>query len=139
MDELTSLTQSRSKKILIVEDHDSMRHLLSLELSLMGFEAITARNGREGVEKAVAERPDLVLLDFMMPEMNGWDVAKNLRERPETRDIPIVAETALFSQCERNTCLEAGCDDYLVKPFTYEDLEEKVRAFTRESFAVGRS
>jgi DNA-binding response OmpR family regulator len=135
MDVRTNVPQSRSKKILIVEDHDSMRHLLSVEISLMGFEAVTASGGKEGVAKAVAEKPDLVLLDIMMPEMDGWDVARNLRAHPETKDIPIVAETALFSQRELNTCLQAGCDDYLVKPFTYEDLEDKVRAFTREPFA----
>jgi CheY-like chemotaxis protein len=130
MDERTNLPQRGIKKILIVEDHESMRRLLSLEVSLMGFEPITASNGREGVERALAEKPDLVLLDLMMPEMDGWEAAKTLRSRPETRDIPILAETALFRQPDLNTCLLAGCDDYLVKPFTYEDLEEKLRALS---------
>jgi CheY-like chemotaxis protein len=130
MDERTNLPKSRIKKILIVEDHDSMRHLLSLEISLMGFQPITASNGREGVEKALEEKPDLVLLDFMMPEMDGWEAARTLRSRPETRDIPILAETALFRQPDLNACLLAGCDDYLVKPFSYEDLEGKLRALS---------
>jgi two-component system, cell cycle response regulator DivK len=121
-------SQGRMKKILIVEDHPHMRRLLMLELSLMGFEIITANNGREGVEKALAERPDLILLDFMLPEMDGWEAARSLRACPETKDIPIVAETALFRQPDLNSCLQAGCDDYLVKPFTYKDLEKKLRA-----------
>jgi CheY-like chemotaxis protein len=117
------------KKILIVEDHPDMRHLLSLELALMGFETITAQNGREGFEKAVSEKPDLVLLDIMMPEMDGREAARRLRAHPETKDIPIVAETALSREPELNSCLEAGCNDYLVKPFTLTDLEKKLRAF----------
>jgi CheY-like chemotaxis protein len=121
--------QPRMKKILIVEDHPDMRHLLSLELSVMGFEPITAENGREGVEKAISEKPDLVLLDVMMPEMDGWDAARILRANPETKDIPIVAETALSDQRDLNSCLQAGCNDYLVKPFTYKDLQQKLRAF----------
>ena len=119
---------SDMKKVLVVEDHPDMRKLLSLELELMGFEPITARGGKEGVEKALSEKPHLVLLDICMPDMDGRDVARILRARPETKDIPIVAETALSNQRDLNSCLQAGCDDCLVKPFTYKDLEEKLHA-----------
>lgn len=121
--------QSRAKKILIVEDHPDMRRLLSLELTVMGFEAITAQNGREGVEMAISEQPDLVLLDLMMPEMDGWNAARILRATPETKDIPILAETALANWKDLSSCMEAGCNDYLVKPFTYEELQQKISAF----------
>jgi CheY-like chemotaxis protein len=117
------------KKVLVVEDHPDMRKLLSLELELMGFEPITAQSGKEGIEKAISEKPHLVLLDILMPDMDGRDAVRILRANPETKDIPIVAETALSHQRELNSCLQAGCNDYLVKPFTYKDLEEKIRGF----------
>ncbi len=106
------------KKILIIEDHPDMRKLLSLEVELMGFTPITAGGGKEGIEKALSERPHLVPLDICMPDLDGRDAARILRANPKTKDIPIVAETALSNQRDSNSCLQAGCDDYLVKPFT---------------------
>jgi CheY-like chemotaxis protein len=117
------------KKVLIVEDNPDMRKLLSLELEVLGYEPITAAGGKEGIEKAISEKPQLVLLDIFMPDMDGRDTARILRGNPETKDIPIVAETALTSQRDLNTCLDAGCNDYLVKPFTYKDLEKKLHVF----------
>jgi CheY-like chemotaxis protein len=117
------------KKILVVEDNADMRKLLTLELELMGFDPIAASGGKEGIAKAISEKPDLVLLDILMPDMDGRDTARTLRANPETKDIPIVAETALSSQRDLNTCLRAGCNDYLVKPFSYNDLENKLHAF----------
>jgi CheY-like chemotaxis protein len=114
------------KRILVVEDHPDMRKLLTLELELMGFEAIVARDGKEGIEKAISEKPHLVLLDILMPDMDGRDAARILRATPATKDIPIIAETALSYQKDLNSCLQAGCNDYLVKPFTYKDLEKKL-------------
>jgi two-component system, cell cycle response regulator DivK len=96
---------------------------------VMGFEPITAQNGREGVEKAVSEKPDLVLLDVLMPEMDGWNTARMLRAIPQTKDIPILAETALAAREDLDSCLQAGCNDYLVKPFTYDELQQKISAF----------
>ncbi len=119
------------KRILIVEDHPDMRKLLSLELELMGFQPITAAGGKEGIEKALSERPHLVLLDICMPDLDGRDAARILRANPNTKDIPIVAETALSNQRDLDSCLKAGCNDYLVKPFTYEDLETKIHVFVR--------
>jgi len=117
------------KKVLVVEDNPDMRKLLSIELELMGFEPITAAGGKEGIEKAISEKPDLVLLDILMPDMDGRDTARILRRNAETKDIPIIAETALSDRRDLNTCLDAGCNDYLVKPFSYKDLEEKLRVF----------
>lgn len=92
----------------------------------MGFEVIMARDGREGIEKAISEKPHLVLLDILMPDMDGRDAARILRATPATKDIPIIAETALSYQNDLNSCLQAGCNDYLVKPFTYKDLQKKL-------------
>ena len=117
------------KKILIVEDNPDMRKLLNLELELMGFEPILAGGGKEGIEKAISEKPHLVLLDIFMPDMDGRDTARILRRNPETKDIPIVAEMALSDRKDLSNCLRAGCNDYLVKPFSYKDLEEKLHGF----------
>ncbi len=117
------------KKVLVVEDNPDLRKLLTLELELMGFSPIAAAGGQEGILKATSEKPDLILLDILMPDMDGRETARTLRSNPDTKDIPIVAETALSSDRDLLSCLRAGCDDYLVKPFTYDELENKLHAF----------
>jgi two-component system alkaline phosphatase synthesis response regulator PhoP len=115
------------KKVLIVEDHADMRELLSWQIELMGFIPVTAKHGKEGVEKAVAEKPQLILMDIMMPGMDGRETARALRENPETKNIPILAATALFRDSDLKSCLEAGCNAYIVKPFTFQELQTKLR------------
>ena len=122
-------TMDLMKKILIVEDHADMRELLTWQIELMGFLPIPAKHGKEGVEKAVAEQPNLILLDIMMPGMDGWEAARTLRANPETKDIPILAATALFRDSDLKSCLDAGCNGYIVKPFTFQELQGKVREF----------
>ena len=117
------------KKILIIEDHADMRELLTWQIELMGFMPIPAKHGKEGVEKAVAEQPNLILLDIMMPGMDGWEAARTLRANPETKDIPILAATALFRDSDLKSCLDAGCNGYIVKPFTFQELQGKVREY----------
>lgn len=117
------------KKILMVENHPDMRELLVWELETLGFLPVAAKNGKEAVEKALQEKPLLILMDIMMPEMDGREAARIIRANPETRDIPIVATTVLFGESDLRRCLEAGCDDYLVKPFTLRQLEDKIQEF----------
>jgi two-component system, cell cycle response regulator DivK len=123
------MTTDLMKKILIVEDHADMRELLTWQIELMGFLPIPAKHGKEGVEKAVAEQPNLILLDIMMPGMDGWEAARTLRANPETKDIPILAATALFRDSDLKSCLDAGCNGYIVKPFTFQELQGKVREY----------
>jgi CheY-like chemotaxis protein len=127
------MTTDLMKKILIVEDHADMRELLTWQIELMGFMPIPAKHGKEGVEKAVAEQPNLILLDIMMPGMDGWEAARTLRATPETKDIPILAATALFRDSDLKSCLDAGCNGYIVKPFTFQELQGKVREFISSS------
>ena len=115
------------KKILIIEDHADMRELLTWQIELMGFVPIPARRGREGVERALAEKPQLIIMDIMMPGMDGWEATGELRANAETKDIAILAATALFRDSDLKTCLEAGCNGYIVKPFTFQELQGKVR------------
>ena len=129
MDSVQPETTDLMKKILIVEDHADMRELLTWQIELMGFLPIPAKHGKEGVEKAVAEQPNLILLDIMMPGMDGWEAARTLRANPETKDIPILAATALFRDSDLKSCLDAGCNGYIVKPFTFQELQGKVREF----------
>jgi two-component system, cell cycle response regulator DivK len=114
-------------KILIVEDNPDMRDLLALRVQLTGYIPILASHGKEGIEKANAERPDLILMDMMMPVMDGWEAARILRASRETKDIPILARTALFRSDDLKGCLDAGCNGYIVKPFNGEDLQRKIR------------
>jgi CheY-like chemotaxis protein len=115
------------RKVLIVEDHPDMRELLSWQIELMGFIPILARHGKEGLQKAVAEKPELILMDIMMPGMDGWEAVRVMRATPETKDIPILAATALFRDSDLKTCMEAGCNSYIVKPFTFLELQSKIR------------
>ena len=118
-------------KILLVEDHTELRHVLGHQLESMGFTAITAKNGRERVETAVAEKPDLVMMDSLMPEMDGWEATRVLRADPQTKDIPILASTALFRPSDLKTWIDVGCDDYIIKPFTSDELLRKITALIR--------
>jgi two-component system, cell cycle response regulator DivK len=114
-------------KVLIVEDHPDMRDLLGIIVERLGYLPVLANEGEEGVEKAIAEKPNLILLDMMMPKMDGRKVARRLRANPETKDIPILAITALNRSHDLNACLLAGCNGYIVKPFEVRDLQGKIR------------
>ncbi len=118
-------------KILLVEDHPELRHVLGRQLEWMGFTAITAKNGREGVETAVAERPDLILMNSLMPEMDGWEATRVLRADPQTKEIPILASTALGRPSDLKAWIDVGCDDYIIKPFTSDELLRKITALIR--------
>ena len=114
-------------KVLIVEDHPDMRNLLGIIVERLGYLPVLANEGEEGVEKAIAEKPSLILLDMVMPKMDGREVARRLRANPQTKEIPILAITALFRSQDLNACLLAGCNGYIVKPFGVEDLQAKIR------------
>ncbi len=115
------------KKALVIEDHPDMLDVLSRQLEMLGFAVFTASNGEEGVEKASGEKPDLILMDIMMPGMDGREATRRIRSNPMSKDIPILATTVLFRESELNQCIEAGCNDYMVKPFTFKELREKIK------------
>jgi len=117
----------KMNKILIIEDHADMRELLAWQIELMGFMPISAKQGREGVEKALTEKPQLIIMDIMMPGMDGWEAAKQIRAHPDIKDTPILAATALFRDSDLKNCMDAGCNGYIVKPFTFQELQSKVR------------
>lgn len=120
--------KTMAKKILIVEDEANIRELLRLYLEREGYTVVEAENGVEGVKLWKTERPDMLLLDVMMPVMDGWAVCKEIRE---TSDVPIIMLTAKGETADRVSGLEMGADDYIVKPLEMPEVIARVRAVFR--------
>ncbi|NIO10840.1 MAG: response regulator [Deltaproteobacteria bacterium] len=121
----------KKKKILIVEDNPDLSKVLELLLK-SPYETVTANNGEEAVDVAVTEAPDLIIMDLMMPEMNGFEATRLIRQVPKTRSIPIMAITAGLSSCIQEECDRMGFDDFMTKPFTYEQLIARVRKLLKQ-------
>jgi two-component system KDP operon response regulator KdpE len=117
--------------ILAVDDEAGILRLIKLELSSQGFRVVVANDGEEALRLAEQQRPDIVILDVMMPEMSGLEVMRRLRERTS---IPIILLTAKDHDEDKVRGLELGADDYLVKPFNPEELSARVRAVLRRGF-----
>ena len=117
-------------KILIVEDNEMNRDMLSRRLLKKGFEIIIAVDGAEGVEKTISEKPDLVLMDMSLPVMDGWEATKNLKANNETAKIPIIALTAHAMAQDKEKALAAGCDEYDTKPIDLNRLLSKISSLT---------
>ncbi len=132
----TALDQFRMKKALIVEDHPDLLDALAQQLKRLGFAVISADNGLGGVEKALTEKPDLILMDIMMPGMDGREATRRIRFNPETKEIPILAITALFRESELRGCIEAGCNDYIVKTLTFEKLQCNIQDFIPSAWSI---
>ncbi|WMM02289.1 response regulator transcription factor [Lactococcus lactis] len=117
-----------SKKILIIEDEKNLARFVSLELEHEGYATEIKDNGRSGLEEASSKDYDLILLDLMLPELDGFEVARRLRKE---KDTPIIMMTARDSTMDRVAGLDIGADDYITKPFVIEELLARVRAFFR--------
>jgi CheY-like chemotaxis protein/CRP-like cAMP-binding protein len=109
------------RTILIIDDHDEIRENIAEILSLGGYRTITAENGKRGIEQAIKEKPDLIVCDIMMPELDGYGVLHLLRKNSETEDIPLIFLTAKAERSDLRKGMEMGADDYVTKPF--EELE----------------
>ena len=119
-----------SEKILVIDDEEPTAQLIGMLLERRGFEVIKAYRAEEGLRKAYRHQPDLVLLDIMMPDMDGWEVCKRLREMS---DVPIVFLTARGEVRDVVKGLEMGADDYVVKPYDNDELVARVKAHLRRS------
>ena len=130
------MANSTIRKIVCIEDEPEMIELVKLILTRHGFEVHGALGGREGLEKVVEVQPDLVLLDLMMPEMDGWQVFQTLRVTPETSKIPVIIVTAKAQSIDKVLGLHiAKVDDYITKPFGPQELLQSVQKVlsTRDS------
>ena len=116
------------QKILVADDEASIRRILETRLKMVGYDVVTAEDGEEAVEVFNKTNPDLVVLDVMMPKMDGYGVTREIRR---TSDVPIIILTALGDVSERITGLELGADDYVIKPFSPKELEARVKAVLR--------
>lgn len=117
-------------RILLVEDHEEISDFLSRRLKRRGYEVTVAVDGQEGVDKARAEPPDVVLLDMNLPVMDGWTAAGVLKSSAEAGKIPIIALTAHAMSGDREKALAAGCDEYHPKPVDFSRLLEQIEALT---------
>ena len=113
------------KKILIVEDNPDLLNLLQILLR-DPYDTIQAMNGKEAVESANLGMPDLILMDILIPEMNGIEATRLIQKSPKTRSIPILALTAVNNTKTKEACLKSGCNDYILKPFIPSHLVESI-------------
>ena len=121
-------------KILLVEDNEMNRDMLSRRLERRGFEVIVAIDGQQGVDRAIADRPDLILMDMSLPVLDGWQATRQIKTAGATRAIPIIGLSAHAMTGDREKAVAAGCDDYDVKPVDLDRLLQKI-----ESLIGGKS
>lgn len=126
-------------KILVVDDDCAINELIKINLELHGYEVIQAFNGVEGFAKAKQEEPSLIVLDVMMPEVDGFTVAQRIRQCPEITDTPIIMLTALSELNDKVNGFNLGVDDYLTKPFEIEELVIRIRALLKRTRQIPKS
>ena len=115
-------------RILLIEDNELNRDMLSRRLARKGFEPLLAVDGEQGVALALRERPDLILMDMNLPKLDGWEATRRIKMDAQTKDIPVIALTALAMAGDRERALAAVCDDYNTKPVEFAVLLEKIEA-----------
>ncbi len=124
-------------KILLVEDNEMNRDMLSRRLERKGYSVVMATDGQSGVEMALSEMPDLILMDMSLPVLDGWEATRRLKGDASTRHVPVVALTAHAMSSDRDKALEAGCDDYETKPVELPRLLAKIEALLSGSGLSG--
>lgn len=123
----------KNPTLLVIEDEEDIQELITHGLSKAGFTLLRASNGREGFVLAVDHHPDLILLDWMMPEVNGIETLRRLRRDTRTANIPVIMLSAKAEVDNKSEGLDAGADDYLAKPFSPKELASRVKAVLRRS------
>lgn len=116
-------------RILVVEDNTDNMTLITDVLTSMDYEVLQAGDGEQGVAQAAAEKPDLILMDLSLPQMDGWTATRHIKANADLRHIPIIALTAHAMVGDRERALEAGCDDYVSKPIDLRELAAKLKHF----------
>lgn len=126
------------QKVLVVDDEENIRMLVKFNLEKAGYEVLEASDGNKAIETAVNSTPDIVILDLMLPGIDGLEVCRNLKRHPRTAALPIIMLTAKSDEIDRVIGLELGADDYMTKPFSQRELVARIKAVLRRSnVAVG--
>ena len=115
-------------KILVVDDEIYIVHILDFSLGIEGYEVMTALDGEQALAKVAQERPDLIVLDIMMPKLDGYETCKALKQNPATHDIPVILLSAKGRNVDQKIGFEVGADDYITKPFSPRKLVERINA-----------
>ena len=115
-------------RILVVDDEIYIVHILDFSLGMEGYEVLTALDGEQAFEKARTEKPDLIVLDIMMPKLDGYETCKRLKADPETKDVPVILLSAKGRNVDQKVGFEVGADDYITKPFSPRKLVERINA-----------
>jgi len=117
------------KKILVVDDETELLKAISIRLKTCGYEVITACDGQEGLEKAKSVSPDLIVLDVLMPKMDGYEVCRMLKFDEKYKSIPVIMLTAKAQDIDKAMGKKVGADDYIIKPFETQDLIDKIKRY----------
>ena len=125
--------KDKMAKILLVEDNEMNRDMLSRRLERRGHQVVLAVDGAEGITMARSHKPDLILLDMSLPVLDGWEATRQIKAAPETQAIPIIALTAHAMSGDREKAIEAGCDDYDTKPIELNRLLAKIEALLEKT------
>ncbi|MCH8055624.1 MAG: response regulator [Deltaproteobacteria bacterium] len=120
------------KKILLVEDNPATVDVIQKELEFLGYEFTVAQDGKEAVDKAASYLPDLIIMDISLPKMDGLEASSLIRKNPKNRSTRILAATARTLPGDKEKCIQAGCDDYIAKPFTHRELGAAIRKLLKE-------
>jgi len=125
-------------RILVVDDEIYIVHILDFSLGMEGYEVLTALDGEQALEKARLEHPDLIVLDIMMPKLDGYETCKMLKADDATRDIPVILLSAKGRNVDQKVGFEVGADDYITKPFSPRKLVERINAILGQTSSQQR-
>lgn len=120
------------RKILLVENHPDNIEILRMGLEFLGYTVTVAVDGKEAVEMAASELPDLIVMDILLPKVTGLEAVSRIRSNPKTKSIPILAATALAMPGDMEKCLASGCDAYIAKPFTRKQLATAIEKLLKD-------
>lgn len=127
------MSEQHQPLVLVVDDEPAQRAMLTYNIEAAGFRTITAANGEEAMERVRDDMPDIILLDWMLPRLSGIEVCRQIKARPETREIPVIMVSARTEEQDRVRGLETGADDYVIKPYSISELLARLRANLRRS------
>lgn len=124
---------SEKKRILIIDDEEDLVETMEMALEAHGYSVMTALDGEDGLKKSTQERPDVIVLDIMMPKMNGYQVCWELKNHDETKSLKVIMLTAKTQESDKFWGYETGADEYITKPFEMQELIQKIEELTNQS------